>query len=364
MQEQTRVKLDNVVKRYGSLTAVNGISLEVKDGEFFSLLGPSGCGKTTTLRSIAGFEQPTSGRVYIDGVDQTDTLPNERDTGMVFQGFALFPHKTVGQNVGFGLKMQGVPKEERKDRVAEILELVDLPGTEDRSPEELSGGQQQRIALARALVIEPSVLLLDEPLASLDLKLREQMRYELKRIQTELDITTVYVTHDQEEALSMSDRIAVMNDGEIAQIGSPDKIYHDPKDEFVANFIGETNLLPGSVESRQNGHLKIDVADIDHTLQVDKSAIQTEVSQNSDVMMSLRPENVSIAARGESQSENSFTGTVQTKTFLGKTTQFVLDVNGSEVTVESGTTSVNQEYEKGDEMAIAWEPDECLVMTK
>lgn len=220
------ITLDGISKLYGDVEAVSNITFDVKKGEFISLLGPSGCGKTTTLRMIAGFDNPTSGEIHIDGKSMENTPPYHRDVGMVFQGYALFPHMTVGENVGYGLKMEGVPESKRQEQVADILELVDLSGFEDRSPTELSGGQQQRVALSRALVTEPSVLLLDEPLANLDLKLRKHMRFELKKIQNEIGITTVYVTHDQEEALSLSDRILVMNEGGAEQLGSPKDIYH------------------------------------------------------------------------------------------------------------------------------------------
>jgi len=240
------VGLEGVEKRFGDVVAVAGVDLEVADGEFFSMLGPSGSGKTTTLRMIAGFELPTAGRVLLQGRDVTRRPPFERDVNTVFQDYALFPHMTVGENVGYGLMVRKVPRAERSVRVAEVLRMVRLEGFESRKPSQLSGGQRQRVALARALVNRPKVLLLDEPLGALDLKLREEMQIELKAIQQEVGITFIYVTHDQEEALTMSDRIAVFNAGRIEQVGSPADVYERPATRFVAGFVGTSNLLQGS----------------------------------------------------------------------------------------------------------------------
>jgi spermidine/putrescine transport system ATP-binding protein len=246
MSEATRdtaITLEGVSKRFGSHTAVHELDLEIRDGEFFSLLGPSGCGKTTTLRMIAGFEIPDTGRVLLHGDDVTETQPNKRRVNMVFQQYALFPHMSIYDNVAFGLKMNSVPRGEHAARIAAMLRIVELEGLERRRPRQLSGGQQQRVALARALVNTPTALLLDEPLGALDVKLRRNMQSELKRIQRELGTTFVYVTHDQEEALAMSDRIAVMNGGRVEQIGSPREIYDNPQTPFVADFIGSLNAL-------------------------------------------------------------------------------------------------------------------------
>ena len=247
MPDPIAVELREVTKKFGEVTAVDQIDLQIGDGEFFSLLGPSGCGKTTTLRMIGGFEMPTSGEVFISGEAQGFKPPFQRPVNTVFQSYALFPHMNIFQNVAFGLQMKKVPKDEIKTRVDEMLELVQLPGMGSRKPNQLSGGQQQRVALARALINHPQVLLLDEPLGALDLKLRKAMQLELKDIQERVGITFIYVTHDQEEALTMSDRIAVMNLGKVLQIGSAQEIYEQPQSRFVADFIGETNYLSGKV---------------------------------------------------------------------------------------------------------------------
>ena len=247
------VRLEGIVKRYGDVTAVAGVDLEIADGEFFSMLGPSGSGKTTTLRMIAGFEIPTAGRVLLGGRDVTTLAPFERDVNTVFQDYALFPHMTVGENVAYGLEVRRVPKPERLLRVTEALRMVRLEGYEQRKPGQLSGGQRQRVALARALVNRPRLLLLDEPLGALDLKLREEMQIELKAIQAQVGITFIYVTHDQEEALTMSDRIAVFNAGRIEQVGAPADVYERPATRFVAGFVGMSNLIGGEAAAKLTG---------------------------------------------------------------------------------------------------------------
>ncbi|MFB6184650.1 MAG: ABC transporter ATP-binding protein [Haloarculaceae archaeon] len=364
MGNQAVVRLTDMTKRYGSIVAVDDLSFEVKAGEFFSLLGPSGCGKSTTLRTIAGFEEASTGTVEIQGTDVTDVPAHERDTGMVFQGYALFPHKTVGENVGFGLKMDGVSREERENRVAEMLETVNLGGYESRMPSELSGGQQQRVALARALIIEPSVLLLDEPLAALDLQLRQRMRIELQRIQDTLDITTIYVTHDQEEALSMSDRILVLDGGQAQQIDSPRTLYNSPQNEFVADFIGEANLLPATVES-ENGNAASFESNVEGvgSFTISRDRLLTDgLSPGESVLVNVRPEDIRVALDG-TDDPNVLTGTITTKTFIGKTTQFhVATGNGREIMAEASGFGAQQAIETGDEVTLSWSEDDCTVI--
>jgi spermidine/putrescine transport system ATP-binding protein len=288
------VELAGVTKLFGEIAAVDDVNLCIGDGEFFSLLGPSGCGKTTTLRMIAGFEQPTRGEIYIKGQPVAGIPPYKRPVNTVFQSYALFPHMTVAENVAFGLEMKKIPRGEIGRRVAEVLELVQLPHLSDRRPRQLSGGQQQRVALARALVNRPQVLLLDEPLGALDLKLRKAMQLELKQIQMEVGITFIYVTHDQEEALTMSDRIAVMNDGWVQQIGEPRAIYEHPANRFVADFIGETNFVPGTV----TGLGDFPTVTIG-ALPVLASADGRSLHLNQPVTLAIRPEKINVYPQGE-----------------------------------------------------------------
>ncbi len=359
----TAVKVENLVKEFDDIIAVNDVSFEIEEGEFFSLLGPSGCGKTTTLRMLAGFEQPTEGTVNIDGKTVNEVPPYNRDVGMVFQSYALFPHKTVGENVGFGLKMEGVNPEEREERVANILDLVGLPGFEERSPTELSGGQQQRVALARALVIEPSVLLLDEPLSNLDLKLRKEMQFELKRIQTELDITTVYVTHNQEEALSMSDKILVLNKGEPEQIASPRTVYNEPINEFVADFMGESNILEGQIIGRENGTIDVQIDSArQNRVTVSSESISDETMEDGDrVSLSLRSEDLELVTPDDA-TETSIEGTVTTKTFQGKATTFLVDIGDNELQVDAPGRRSQDEFQTGDQVRVKWDEGNCLVL--
>ncbi len=288
---EAAVSLGGITKRFGDVTAVDAIDLEIADGEFFALLGPSGCGKTTTLRMIAGLDFPTQGSLRIFGEEVGTLPPNKRPVNTVFQNYALFPHMSVVQNVAFGLKMKKVPKAEIGDRVAEAIRLVHLEGMEQRKPDQLSGGQQQRVALARALVNSPKVLLLDEPLGALDLKLRQEMQRELKVLQREVGITFVFVTHDQEEALTMSDRIGVMNEGRLLQIGTPREIYEHPANRFVADFIGQTNLLEGTVEAT-------DLVCLANGVRVE--APTRRATPGTAVSVSLRPESATLHRRGNS----------------------------------------------------------------
>lgn len=294
MGDSPDVELREVTKQFGEVTAVNAISLDIPSGEFFSLLGPSGCGKTTTLRMIAGFEQPTIGEIYIKGQPVAGIPAYKRPVNTVFQNYALFPHMTVSENVAFGLQMKNVPKEETTHRVAEALELVQLPAMGERKPKQLSGGQQQRVALARALINRPQVLLLDEPLGALDLKLRKAMQLELKQIQSEIGITFIYVTHDQEEALTMSDRIAVMDQGLVQQVGTPREIYEHPQNRFVADFIGETNFVDGRVGA-ENGFVIVDVGQVSLCGTADGRVLNIDQA----VTVAIRPEKINLYPQGK-----------------------------------------------------------------
>jgi len=320
---QPSVRLEGVVKRFGDFTAVAGLDLDIDRGEFFTLLGPSGCGKTTTLRMIAGFEDPTEGRVLLDGDDVSALPPYRRPTNTVFQSYALFPHLSVERNVAFGLERKGVSKDETRRRVGEELERVGLASEAKRKPRQLSGGQQQRVALARALVNRPAVLLLDEPLGALDLKLRKRLQIELKGIQRDVGITFVYVTHDQEEALTMSDRIAVMNRGEVEQIADPEQVYARPETTFVAGFIGVSNLMPGVVEaSGESGRVRLDVGP-----QVGAD-VPVPVGERCHAV--VRPEKLQIAADGASPPSGRpcVEGQVESSVYLGTATQIVVKLAG------------------------------------
>jgi spermidine/putrescine ABC transporter ATP-binding subunit len=351
------VEIAGVTKRFGDVVAVDDVSFDAEQGEFVSLLGPSGCGKTTTLRMIAGLETPSEGTIRIGGEGVTEQPPYERDIGMVFQHYALFPHKTVGENVGFPLKMRGVSKEERRSRVAETLDMVRLPGMMDRTPTELSGGQQQRVALARALVFEPNVLLMDEPLSALDRVLRQQMRVELERIQEEVGITTIYVTHDQMEAFSLSDRVVVLDEGELSQVGTPLEIYENPQSEFVGEFIGTSTKLAGSVTGRTDGTVSLET---ESGLTLD--AAGGEVAQGDPATAFLRAEKLGIS-KTPTGAPNELAATVKTINYLGEKTVFYCELEtGEEVTVaEHGFTSVD-DYATGDEVYVTVPADELLLV--
>jgi putative spermidine/putrescine transport system ATP-binding protein len=305
----TFLKLTGVQKRFGETAAVQDFNLDAERGEFVSFLGPSGCGKTTTLRMIAGFELPTAGTITVDGADITHRPPNQRNVGMVFQSYALFPNMTVAGNIGFGMKVRKRPKADIERRVGELLELIHLEGRGDRYPYQLSGGQQQRVALARALAIEPQVLLLDEPLSALDAKIRIVLRKEIRAIQRQLGITTVYVTHDQEEALSLSDRVVVMSDGRIEQIGTPFEIYNFPSTSFVASFVGTLNLVSAGVVDAAAGRLSIDGQEV----RTSKAA--SGAGADGRVTLAVRPEGIALGP-GEA-GDNRLTGTVEDVNFLG-----------------------------------------------
>ncbi len=316
--------LINVRKVFGGVAAVEDFNLEVERGEFVSFLGPSGCGKTTTLRMIAGFDLPTSGSIRLDGAEITFRPPNQRNVGMVFQSYALFPNMTVAENVGFGLKLRKKPAEYIQERVERLLGLIHLPDKGKSYPYQLSGGQQQRVALARALAIEPQVLLLDEPLSALDAKIRVELRSEIRRIQRELGITTIYVTHDQEEAMSLSDRVVVMSRGVIEQVGAPFQIYNYPSTLFVASFVGTLNQLQCTVTDPAAGRLS-------YNGQAITTASPIEASRGDTVMLMLRPEELRL---GGQDGENRLTGTVEAVNFLGSIVRVTLSLGGPRLTMD------------------------------
>jgi spermidine/putrescine transport system ATP-binding protein len=358
------VELRDVRKIFGDFTAVDGVSLSVEHGEFVTLLGPSGCGKTTTLRMIGGFETPSAGMLLINGEEMGARPPYRRPVNTVFQNYALFPHLTVGQNIGYGLEMARVAKSARIRRVNEVLELVRLPHIEKRKPSELSGGQQQRVALARALVNRPEVLLLDEPLGALDLKLRKAMQLELKRLNREVGATFIYVTHDQEEALTMSDRIAVMNEGKILQIGPPSEIYERPRNRFVADFIGQTNFIEGRVLRIRDGLVDVEVAS-SGTLR----GLVTSDAPSGEVAVAVRPEKIAFASdfpgSRAPDSWNALSGRVEDLIYLGTHTQHVVRLpNGAAVVVHrqnSAAVPIGQSI--GDEITIVFDPMAAAVLT-
>ncbi|ELY58268.1 ABC transporter ATP-binding protein [Natronococcus jeotgali] len=329
----TAVELDDVAKRYAETTAVDGVSLSVREGEFFTLVGPSGCGKTTTLRLIAGFESPTEGTVRFHGEDVTGTPPEDRDVGVVFQNYALFPHMSVGENVAYGLNFADPPGGVSDDeRVRELLELVDLEGMRDREPDRLSGGQRQRVAIARALAPGPDVLLLDEPMSALDARLRERLRMQVRAIQRELGITTIYVTHDQEEALAISDRVAVMRDGTPEQVAPPREIYRRPGTRFVAEFVGDNNVLEGTVLESEDGRARIEVGSETFAVALEDRT----VAVGDAVAFCVRPENLRVDANGAGSSgRNATTATVRSAEFLGETTRAHLEWRGRELLVRT-----------------------------
>lgn len=330
----------------GAVTALGDVSIAIKTGEFFTLLGPSGCGKTTLLRCIAGFETPTSGSIFLSGADITFTPPNQRPVNTVFQSYALFPHLTVAENVGFGLKMLGKPAAEISTSVARVLALVKLEDFADRLPAQLSGGQQQRVALARALAPEPQVLLLDEPLSALDLKLRKEMQSELKRLQTETGITFVFVTHDQEEALTMSNRIGVMSAGALLQVGTPHQIYDQPVNRFVADFIGETNFLPGRVEA---GKIRIGTGDLLEVAAGDHQG---------DITLAIRPEQIRLVPPGA-----GLPAKVADTTYLGTDTHYTLALGDGSTLVARVQSNAAQSFAVGEPVSVAIDPGTVRVLT-
>src|ERR671931_1685057 len=345
------VRLESVTKRFDDVVAVDDVSLEIPRGSFFALLGPSGCGKTTTLRMIGGFEEPTAGTIYLGERDVTGLPPYRRDVDTVFQSYALFPHLSIFENVAFGLRRRGVKGQDLRGQVTRILELVQLSGFERRKPRQLSGGQQQRVALARALVNSPRVLLLDEPLGALDLKLRKQMQLELKSIQHGVGITFVHVTHDQEEAMTMADRIAIMNGGRIEQLGTPGELYEQPQTAFVAGFLGISNLLPGTVSATDGVRL------------VDGTTVRVPVNslrgRSGSVAVGIRPEKI----RPDGQDTNTLQGVVKERAYIGVSTQYIVETRNGNITVvvlndRPGTVP----HAPGDHLTLSWDPEATFVV--
>jgi len=346
--------LTNVRKSFAQSTAVENFNLEVERGEFISFLGPSGCGKTTTLRMIAGFETPTSGTIKVNGVDVTNTPPNKRHVGMVFQSYALFPNMTVAGNVGFGLKVARQPENAIKERVAEMLRIVHLSDFGNRYPYQMSGGQQQRVALARALAIQPQVLLLDEPLSALDAKIRISLRNEIRTIQRQLGITTIYVTHDQEEALSLSDRVVVMSNGRVEQIGTPFEIYNFPTTRFVASFVGTLNVLSADVADAASGRLRVDGQDI-----VAAKPIAT-TSSGKPVSVALRPEVITL--HGNGANGNHLSGTVDDVMFLGPTMRVRVRLRDQFLQFDEFNNPQLAPPQPGQQVTVSFPPEACLLL--
>jgi spermidine/putrescine transport system ATP-binding protein len=352
------IVLESVTKRFGSTVAVDDVSFEIREGEFFSMLGPSGCGKTTTLRMIAGFEEPTSGRILLRGGDVTHVAPAKRHVNMVFQSYALFPHMSVFENVAFGLRVKRVGRDEMRTRVASAMRAVRLEGMEERRPNQLSGGQQQRVALARALVNEPAALLLDEPLGALDLKLRQEMQLELKEIQSRTRTTFVYVTHDQEEALTMSDRIAVMNGGLVEQIATPRELYEHPASAFVAGFIGTSNLLALRVDSADAGLVAMNLGDGERLL------ARADARPGETVQVTVRPEKIKLGEPAAEGGQARVHGTVAEAVYLGSMTQVIVVLpTGERLVVHRLNDRLDgDEVQAGDRIVLHWAAEHSFVI--
>ena len=356
-EREVAVELSGVTKRFGEFVAVGDLTLEIYEGEFFSLLGPSGCGKTTTLRMIAGFEEPTEGEISVAGEPMRGVPPYKRPVNTVFQSYAIFPHLNVFDNVAFGLRRAGVKGEELRQRVTEACEMVQLSGFEKRKPNALSGGQQQRVALARALVNRPNVLLLDEPLGALDLKLRKEMQLELKSLQNEVGITFIYVTHDQEEALTMSDRIAVMNEGRVQQVADPATLYESPRNRFVANFIGQMNVFSGTVQSvngervtlRTRGGVRIEAV----------MSEENSVEVGAEAQAAVRPEKVRFGSAGD----NVINAEIRQTVYLGVSTQYIAELpDGATLVLYQQNVHDAAGHGVNEEVSITWDAQNCLVL--
>jgi putative spermidine/putrescine transport system ATP-binding protein len=351
------VEFRNVAKSYAGVQAVRDVSFRISSGELVTLLGPSGCGKTTTLNLVAGFMQPDEGSILIDGRSVEKLPAHKRNTTMVFQGYALFPHLTVARNVAFGLEMRKVPRDDVARRVDEALRLVQLGGMSERYPRQLSGGQQQRVALARALAVRPDVLLLDEPLSNLDAKLREEMREEIRAVQRTVGITAIYVTHDQEEALAVSDRVVVMNAGAIEQIGTPHEIYRRPRSLFVAQFIGLANLLPVDIEGSEGERLRVVT---EEGLRLTVRRRDGDPSRGRATLM-VRPEDITLTTGAAASAENALAGEVEQQVFLGAINTLQLRV-GQRTLRAHATSAAMQDIDIGSRVSIGWNADQCLLV--
>jgi spermidine/putrescine transport system ATP-binding protein len=359
-ERDVAIALEGVSKRFGKADAVHEVTLAIGEGEFFSLLGPSGCGKTTTLRMIAGFEVPDGGRIVLQGQDVTSVPANRRPVNMVFQQYALFPHLSIYDNVAFGLKVKHVPNRERRERVLELLRVVALEGLERRRPRQLSGGQQQRVAFARALVNKPAALLLDEPLGALDVKLRKQMQLELKRIQHELGTTFVYVTHDQDEALAMSDRIAVMNGGCVEQVGGPREIYDRPQTAFVADFIGSLNALELTVHELVGAYAVMRLGGDERVV----VPVGSGTRAGDSFRVAVRPERIRIGPAGSPGAEggSKLEGTIAEIVYLGMYTQFHVETRAGRVICHHIADDSSEGFGPGSPVALSWEPEHTSVL--
>lgn len=354
----TYVEFSAISKDYGKSVAVENLDLSIKKGEFFSLLGPSGCGKSTTLRMLAGFVKPTQGRIHVNGRDVTALPPEARDIGIVFQNYAIFPHMTVFDNIAFGLVERKLPRAEIKQKVDAALAEVGMTGYEDRYERELSGGQKQRVALARVLVIEPEILLLDEPLSALDKKMREEMKFWIKNIQKSIGITTIYVTHDQSEALTMSDRIAVMDQGRVLQIGSPVEIYEQPASRFIAEFIGESNLLKGIVSKLDGATCAISIGDVTVPGRLPTNAT---ISLGQDIALLVRPETIRLHPIDDEELPK-LTGTVSETIYQGSVVRYRIETAGQQMMVEIANRSDLPKLDTGDTVAAYWDAKSGVVI--
>ena len=354
-----RVIFDQIEKRYGSVVAVDGVSLDIAPGEFVTLLGPSGSGKTTTLMMLAGFEIPTAGEIYVDEDPIASVPPYRRNIGMVFQNYALFPHMTVGENIAFPLQMRKLSRTEITRQTTAVLELVGLPGYEGRYPRQLSGGQQQRVAVARALVFNPRVLLMDEPLGALDKQLREHLQLEIKALHDQLGVTIIYVTHDQEEALVMSDRIAVMNDGHIEQCGLPTELYDEPSTRFVATFIGESNFIDGVVHRLDGTAACIEAPGLGEL----RAPLRAGLAAGAPVALTVRPEKIVASENGLSADMNAVTGTVDDVVFVGEMRRYVVVLPGGQrLVLKAQNRSGVQSFDRGDPIRVCWNVADCRIV--